>query len=1030
MDSSDGLVRLFDAFGAPFLDPAQRTWWPGLLLAAGLAWVWPRASYPNQRWHDILRHPSARLDVQLLLARQLLQVLWGSAGLSLAYTIASHAVLHLDHTLGRPEVPAVSAFWTTVLYSGVLFLAWDASRYLLHLAMHRIPLLWAFHQVHHSAEVLTPLTFHRIHPVESALYQLRGGITTGTVTALFYWLFRDTASVWTWAGVPVLGLMLNIVFGNLRHSHVWMRFPTWAERYVMLSPAQHQLHHSIEEHHYDRNMGTWLPWWDHLAGTLAVATVPPRGMGLTQPNHAHDLLSAWVGPFVHIFKRARTGMWVVLLASLLPQSSWAEDEETKDDDSFGTEIIVYAPDKTPRVASAATRIDEEQLEQFEYDDIERVLAQVPGVTTRGEDGYGLRPNIGIRGVNSDRSAKVTLLEDGVPLSPAPYAAPAAYYFPMSTRLVGVEVFKGAAATRFGPQTVAGAINLLTRDVPRYTDAEIDLAGGMRQTGRAHAWVGTGNDAAGVLLEGVHLQTAGFKELDGGGPTGFTHSELMAKARWTPAAAHTLGLKLGYAHERSNETYLGLNAEDYAENPYRRYTATQNALMRWHRSQVEVSHLLSPRPGWSVRTVAYHHWMTRAWTKFNRFGAEIDPHALLQSPTDSGLAAVFMDILRGEEDTTSPEQALHIGTNDRTFHAWGIQSNGRYSRLGRPVEHTVDFGLRFHGDDVRRIHTEDPYDMRDGTLVRNDTPRITLLDADSRARALSAHLHEDLRWRALHVLPGGRVEHIWTDEAIVGSPSEAPVARTIVLPGLGTMVDVSRSLSWFGGVYRGFSPVSPGEPATVTPELSWNTETGIRWVSGDTHVELVGFHNEYSNLTGQCTLSGGCDGNQLDSQFSGGAARVRGIESSAGWVLMLPGPFSMPVEGSYTWTDGQFRTTFSSAFPQFGEVSAGDALPYVPQHQAYGRVTLAHPRFDVGAGLSYRSALLDQAGTWPASPTDVPPLTLLDGGVRFFAHDRVTVYSTGTNLLGSTAITSWRPMGARPTAPLQVMVGVEVRAAPP
>ena len=453
MDSSYGLIRLFDAFGAPFLDPAQRTWWPGLLVAAALAWVWPHKSTALPSWRMLVQHPSVRLDVQLLLARQLLQVLWGSAGLSLAYTIASHTVLRLDHTFGRPEIGPIAPFLITAIYSGALFLAWDLSRFLLHLAMHRLPILWAFHQVHHSAEVLTPLTFHRIHPVESALYQLRGGITTGTVTALFYWLFRDAASVWTWAGVPALGLLLNVVFGNLRHSHVWIRFPTWAERYVMLSPAQHQLHHSIEERHYDRNMGTWLPWWDHLAGTLTVASAPPQGMGLTQPNHSHDLVSAWLGPLVHLTQRVRTGAWLALLAGIVPLSAHSAEESTDDDDdAFGAEIIVYAPDKTPRVASAATRIDEEQLEQFEYDDIERILAQVPGVTTRGEDGYGLRPNIGIRGVNSDRSAKVTLLEDGVPLAPAPYAAPAAYYFPMSTRLVGVEVFKGAAATRFGPQT--------------------------------------------------------------------------------------------------------------------------------------------------------------------------------------------------------------------------------------------------------------------------------------------------------------------------------------------------------------------------------------------------------------------------------------------------------------------------------------------------------------------------------------------------------------------------------------------------
>ena len=122
--------------------------------------------------------------------------------------------------------------------------------------------------------------------------------------------------------------------------------------------------------------------------------------------------------------------------------------------------------EVPRVAGSAHRIDEEALERFEDDNIENVLTRsAAGVYVRGEDGYGLRPNIGLRGANSDRSKKVTLMEDGVLLAPAPYSAPAAYYFPLTTRLTAVEVFKGPSAIRFGPNTIGGAVNLVTRRVP-------------------------------------------------------------------------------------------------------------------------------------------------------------------------------------------------------------------------------------------------------------------------------------------------------------------------------------------------------------------------------------------------------------------------------------------------------------------------------------------------------------------------------------------------------------------------------------
>ena len=103
---------------------------------------------------------------------------------------------------------------------------------------------------------------------------------------------------------------------------------------------------------------------------------------------------------------------------------------------------------------------------MDYDNPEKVVTKsVSGVYARGEDGFGLRPNIGIRGVNPDRSKKITLMEDGLLFAPAPYAAPAAYYFPLITRMELVRVIKGPGAVSFGPQTIGGAIDLVTRSIP-------------------------------------------------------------------------------------------------------------------------------------------------------------------------------------------------------------------------------------------------------------------------------------------------------------------------------------------------------------------------------------------------------------------------------------------------------------------------------------------------------------------------------------------------------------------------------------
>ncbi|MFT4979897.1 MAG: sterol desaturase/sphingolipid hydroxylase (fatty acid hydroxylase superfamily), partial [Myxococcota bacterium] len=821
------LPALVDALIAPLLDPTSRTWWAGLLTGAGVAGIFWIVRRPAWRWsavRDILRDPSTGLDVQLYLARQLLAVVWGSSSIAAGWLLATHAVRWLDRTLGTPAPPELSAGVVTLLFSVTLFIVWDASRWITHWLMHRVPALWAFHQVHHSASVLTPLTFHRLHPVESLAYQLRGALSTALVTAPFYWLFRSDAVSITLIGVPIAGLVLNGLFGNLRHSHVWLRFPVAVERWLV-SPAQHQLHHSAQSEHFDANYGTWLAIWDRMAGTwLAAPEAPPTRFGIPEAtrNHGDDLLSAWLGPFTDL--RLRRVLPVALLSLLALPAHAQDEEEEEEEEEYGTSMVVLGEDGTPRVAGSAHRIEEETLQQYEFNNIERVLSMsVPGVNTRNEDGFGLRPNIGIRGANSDRSAKITLMEDGVLLAPAPYAAPAAYYFPMSTRMVGVEVFKGPAATRYGPHTVGGAINMLTRPVPKALDYQLDTTAGLWRTARVHGYAGASRDGAGLLIEGVRLRSDGFKVLDTGGPTGFNRSELMAKGRLPLGARHRLELKLGYANETSHETYLGLSAADYEADPYRRYASSAMGLMEWDRSQVEVAWPVQINDQLQLRTVAYHHWLGRSWTKFNGFADGTDAHDLLQLTDPGGQAAVYLGILQGEEDTVSDDQLLLIGTNDRRFQSFGVQSQARWRLYGESVSSSLTGGIRLHGDVVRRLHTEAPFAMLQGALAATDEPTETTLDSYATARALAVHVHEDLRIEKLHLLPGVRLEAVETYRADEGEDAADPIVRATLLPGLGVMRELGPWLSAFAGAHRGFSPVAPGQPAEVEPELSWNYE---------------------------------------------------------------------------------------------------------------------------------------------------------------------------------------------------------------
>ena len=242
-----------------------------------------------------------------------------------------------------------------------------------------------------------------------------------------------------------------------------------------------------------------------------------------------------------------------------------------------------------------------------------------------------------------------------------------------------------------------------------------------------------------------------------------------------------------------------------------------------------------------------------------------------------------------------------------------------------------------------------------------------------------------------------------------------------------MIEATDVLDVFAGAHQGFSPVAPGQAIDIQPEESWNYEAGSRLDFARVAGEVVGFLNDYSNITGQCSFSGGCSGSDLDRQYNGGAATVFGVEFITDAELPLTGELSLPLKLSYAWTDARFTTTFSSSFPQYGQVSTGDSLPYLAAHQASLTVGLDHPQAAVFAGLSYRSGMLDAAGDLEAP--DIPALLTLDASASAQLHSDWRLYVTGSNLTGETGITSWRPFGARPIAPLQVMAGLKWTPSP-
>ena len=158
--------------------------------------------------------------------------------------------------------------WTApVLYTFCLFTLDDFSRFFVHFCLHRFPVLWAFHKVHHSAETLTPITVYRTHPVEGIIFATRAVFVQAVTIALFVSLFGGSIELVEVYGVNILLFIFNFTGANLRHSHIRIAYPRVIEK-ILISPAQHQIHHSSDVSHFNCNFGAALAIWDKIAKTL------------------------------------------------------------------------------------------------------------------------------------------------------------------------------------------------------------------------------------------------------------------------------------------------------------------------------------------------------------------------------------------------------------------------------------------------------------------------------------------------------------------------------------------------------------------------------------------------------------------------------------------------------------------------------------------------------------------------------------------------------------------------------------------
>ncbi len=710
--------------------------------------------------------------------------------------------------------------------------------------------------------------------------------------------------------------------------------------------------------------------------------------------------------------------------------SAVEIVEAGEGSASGIERVSIVGNKTDslEILGSTSIIGPEELETFEFDDVAQILSRVPGVNIRQEDGYGLRPNIGFRGVTPNRSKKINILEDGVLIGPAPYSAPAAYYVPMMAKMSAVEVTKGAEMIKYGPNTVAGVLNLVTRQIPTAYETEVEVSAGSGGYQKLGAYHGGRVGDFGYLVEAISLSADGFKTLDNGGDTGFEKTDFLAKFNYRFNAFdfdHIVELKTSYADELSNETYLGLSDDDFADTPYRRYAATQLDLMDWEHEQVQLSHEMIAS-NWDMTTRLYRNDFERSWSKINGMRANQGgtPPSLQTILSDPLSYQNYYDVLTGNEDSSILELIV-IGDNAREYYSQGIQSDISIDLPLLGKEHFINAGIRFHEDEIQRNHVEDDFLMRSGVMESAGVAQRVGTTNLENSEAFSAYIQSQWRFDALTLAVAGRYESIDGYALNRLSGEWQSKSDSVFLPALSALYRYSEKHAFLFGVHKGFVPTSPQQSPDKEPEDSTNVELGWRYQDTDMGAEVIAFYNMYDNLAETCSLSAGenCTTN-IDVQYDAGAVDVYGLENSVNGIIRVSqGDLVLPWFVSYTYTQSEFKNSFKSAFKQWGDVTAGESLPYLADHMISAGISLEIDRWDVSLRISHQSEMKEAAGEGVnLSGVSTEPLTMMDISAGYSVSDKGRVYMKVDNVFDTIEVVSRRPYGARPNRPNQVFVG--------
>ncbi|WP_292804341.1 TonB-dependent receptor plug domain-containing protein [Methylotenera sp.] len=384
-----------------------------------------------------------------------------------------------------------------------------------------------------------------------------------------------------------------------------------------------------------------------------------------------------------------------VLASLIPlvfiQPVYAD--ETNDKIKLDkVEVTGILPEKLEAVPGSFDVVTEKEMEASRPFSIKEALGNVPGVNiVQNEDPLGLAQNIGIRGMDPRRTSRTLLLEDGMPLFLAPYGDPSSHYIPMLERVGRIEVVKGSGQVLYGPQTVGGMINFVTKPIPKNGFAgSVSAVGGNNDFYGLHANVGYGTDLGGFMVDAIKKEGDGIRKNHK-----FDVEEYTLKGQLNITDRHTLIGKVGYYKEDSNVSETGLGEVDYARDKFQAPSG-KNDFFEHERKSAQLQHIFQIDDKMKLSTQAYYVDSYR--TSFRQTDA---PGGYDDDTAGSSTGVTVMDRCSGLTLTEATAAQCGGRHRPRSYNYWGVEPRLDVSHNLFGIESDAVLGFRYHEEDIRR-----------------------------------------------------------------------------------------------------------------------------------------------------------------------------------------------------------------------------------------------------------------------------------------------------------------------------------------